>query len=137
SSTWYYRAARSLNLGDQKGAEAALRRSLELSADLVRESPRNPLAREALAAGWETLGMLLDWQGRRAEADAAFRQAVPVFEELAREFPGLATFQVPLAISRIERAASQVKQGKLAECEPVLRRGMDDLERAIADCPAL
>jgi serine/threonine protein kinase len=75
---------------DPAGAEAAQRKALSYSADLVRDFPGNPEYRQHRVTLLVNLGQELRRHGRTKEAVAAGREATAESERLAADFPDFA-----------------------------------------------
>jgi Flp pilus assembly protein TadD len=68
-------------------AEAALRRSIELHTNMVRNVPSEPMYREELAWSLYDLGVVLQATGRSEQAAAAFRDAIEMLEKVLAQEP--------------------------------------------------
>jgi tetratricopeptide (TPR) repeat protein len=122
-------------LGKRAEAETALRRALVLRGGLADDFREVALYRRALAGGYNDLGsFLLRLQRKYVYAEAAFRQAVSLDEQLATESP---TYRPALARSRSNLANVLQKRGKYAEAEALYRQALSVQEKRLAEFPAV
>jgi eukaryotic-like serine/threonine-protein kinase len=70
-----------------EAAEAALRRSIEMRTNMVRNVPSELLYRTGLAWSLYDLGVVLQATGRSEQAAAAFRDAIAMLEKVVAQKP--------------------------------------------------
>src|SRR5262249_42833908 len=77
----------SWEIGSPGAAEQEYHRAVNLLEDLVKEFPRAPRRREALAKAYNSLGLLEETTGRLAAAETHLCRELPLVERLAQDFP--------------------------------------------------
>jgi eukaryotic-like serine/threonine-protein kinase len=113
-------------------------KSLALLDELVAADPREPGYRVDRAATIESRGLLLFGRpglGREAEAD--FRKAVELYDELAARFPSVPEYPARAALNRSNEACCMVTDGRLVEAESVFRQVLGFWERMSAGDPSI
>jgi len=108
-------------LGETGSAEQGFRDAI----DLLDRAGDSPAARSALAGTYQRLASLLWSSGRKQEAAPWVRRALPVFEELAREFPDRPRYLYGQALVWRTLWAS-------GDGDAALRRALDLTERLVA-----
>jgi tetratricopeptide (TPR) repeat protein len=121
-------------------AEQAARRGVQVLEGLLEAvggGPGTGLYREALAEGWTELAHTLGTIGlnRPAEAEAADRRAVEVWEKLAADFPAVPEYRHRLALSVYGLGNHLYDQGQYPEAQAEYRRAVTLLEKLTADYP--
>jgi tetratricopeptide (TPR) repeat protein len=110
---------------------------LALQERLAADFPTVPQYRLQLAGSHNNLGVLLEAQGKRAEAEAAYRQALALQERLAADFPTVPQYRRSLAASHNNVGNLLRELGKRAEAEAALRQALALHERLAAEFPAV
>ncbi|MHC4817186.1 MAG: tetratricopeptide repeat protein, partial [Planctomycetota bacterium] len=114
-----------VRLGETESAEQGFRDAI----DLLDRAGDSPAARSALAGTYQRLASLLWSSGRKQEAAPWVRRALPVFEELAREFPDRPRYLYGQALMWRTLWAS-------GDGDAALRRALDLTERLVALDPS-
>jgi serine/threonine protein kinase/Flp pilus assembly protein TadD len=116
-------------------AEKLLRRSLALRKDLVKDYPNIPEYKRRLACAHHHLGVL--WSGtRKEEAEKAYRQAVAILTDLAKEVSGTA-YRYRLAMVYGELGTHLLRSRKFADAEKSLQSAHEILEKELAKNPGM
>jgi RNA polymerase sigma factor (sigma-70 family) len=74
-------------------------------------------------------------EGKVAEAEAAYRQALALQQKLVQEFPNQAAYRTDLAVTLNRLGALHNLTGRPAEAEHTLRQAIALLEKLVADAP--
>ena len=74
-------------------------------------------------------------EGKLAEAEAAFRDALSLYRKLADDHPGVSEIRVRLALSHFQLGAQLSRWGKLTEAEVEYREMLALLQRLVDDHP--
>jgi tetratricopeptide (TPR) repeat protein len=114
-------------------AIADFRRVLELHEKAAAEITQSAAYRNELAGTLAYLGVALENDGRRAEAEGPYRQAVTVWQQLSDEFPDNQWYRherayFSIALARILQSAGQF-EAALEHCRTSVRLN----ERLVAD----
>jgi tetratricopeptide (TPR) repeat protein len=116
-------------------AESMLRRVSESLEALVSEDAENSEYRANLAAGHNSLGILLAHRGRAAESETRYRRALKLYEGLAADFPQVPDYQRRLAFTLNNLGTVLEAADRLGESEQVQRRALEIKEKLVADHP--
>jgi serine/threonine protein kinase len=111
-------------LGQVSEAEAALRRSRDLYAQLADDFPARPEYQEGLANSHNLLGVLWKTTGRVQEAEAAYRAAAGLQTQLAAAFPAVAHYRSLLAGSHYNLANLLADGGRTRQAETEYRAAL-------------
>ena len=95
-------------LGQLPGAEAAIRRALELARQLVHDYPEVAAYQEILARVYVKLGQGYGHAGKLEDLEEACRQTLACFERLARAFPSVPRYQAERFRGLVERFAGSI-----------------------------
>src|SRR5207237_281598 len=94
------------------------------------ETPAIPSYREEMALGDLGLGELLAIQGRAAEAEPFFREAVDLFRKLAAEFSANPDYRGHLGHALGALGALRLARSEAAEACPLLEQAAKELRAA-------
>jgi serine/threonine protein kinase len=119
-------------LGELPAAQEAMERARTMYEQLAADFPANPEYRLAVGNISRNLWLVLDPQGRHAEAEAAILHARDVLRPLADEFPNLPGIRYALARCRIGIRIVLERQSNLAAAEAENRLACVEL-RQLAD----
>lgn len=119
---------------DPAGAEAAQRKALSYSANLVRDFPGNPEYRQHRVTLLVNLGQELKRHGRTKEAVAAGREATAESERLAADFPDFAEGRAVRAYAQSNLAMVLHLDGDRG-AEEGLRRAKDLQDEVVNAAP--
>jgi tetratricopeptide (TPR) repeat protein len=104
---------------------------------LIRAHPKVPEYQDALARSNEFLGLLYGGFQRHSEAEAVYRQALPVREQLARDYPRVVEYQYSLA--KLLKSAGLVYRAhdQLTQAEAAYQKSIEILERLTREHPTV
>jgi tetratricopeptide (TPR) repeat protein len=102
---------------------------------LAAEFPTRPDYRQELATSHNNLGLLLRATGRPQEAEAAFRQALKLYEQLATDFPTRPDYRQGLAMSHHNLGYLLQTTGRLQEAQAAYRQALKLQEQLAAEFP--
>lgn len=134
SADWRRRQAEVLsNLGrlQRPGAEAALRRSIAISAELVRNASPTVADRHNLAIAELNLAELLVGANRTAEAGPFYERSVADFNKLVDAAPKAAEFQHHFGIVLASQGAWLDRAGKMPEARAALTAAVEHQRQAV------
>lgn len=109
-------------------ALVAMRRALEVDAELVREHPENLRFLGSLARSWRMLGSTLSVLYRDTEALEAFLHSAELAEKLVAAEPADVEAQARLAAARLDAAGMLAAIGRLDEADPLVDAAIAVLE---------
>ncbi len=111
-------------LGREKQAIAACEEALGLLRPLDTERPSTPVYRQALAAGYQTLGSLSAAVGKRDEAEAALKRAQSLAEALVATRPQAPEYRADLA--KVQNALGDLyyRTSRVDEAEATFDRSL-------------
>ncbi len=126
--------------GHYAEAEQPTRRGVEALEELLKAAGAGPGTgpyREALADGWTELAHTLGTVGlnRPAEAEAADRRAVDVWDKLTADFPAVPEYRHRLARSVYGLGNHLTDQGRYSDAQAEYRRAVALLKKLVADYP--
>jgi serine/threonine protein kinase len=111
-------------LGRHLEAEHSYLRSISLLGDLATEYPAIADYQHALAKSYLHLGKLyvlyLGGPKRRGEAEAVLLKALAINQQLGRDYPAVAEYQIDQASVQLNLGFSRRAAGRLAEAEAAL-----------------
>src|SRR5262249_54350838 len=110
-------------LGDFEAAEKANRAVFPICERLMAQDPGRVAYRENLAAAWGNLGVLLEQLNRLPEAEAAQRQALALYQQLAVELPDRPVAR-ELGVTLQALGVLRRRQGDLQEAERIGREAI-------------
>ena len=116
------------HLGKLTEAQAAYRRAIEISRELVKEEGAAE-HRQELAASCQRLGAALLLTSHLAEAEEALREADLLYYALASEFPEEPKHRHRLAELRYSLAELFTAKGQMEEAEKAYRQAADAANR--------
>jgi tetratricopeptide (TPR) repeat protein len=125
--------ARQPELGEKE--KAFLRKVLTSYQAITQELGETAEARLLRARGFFCVAHLHALLGDQVQAEARYRQAVPLQEELANEFPGVAEYRQNLAQTHESLGIALAELGKQAEGESAFRRAIALRHRLVEDFP--
>jgi serine/threonine protein kinase/tetratricopeptide (TPR) repeat protein len=105
-------------------AKAFLRKVLAFYEEFTQQSGETAEARLVRARGYFKVAHLRSLLGEPPEAEAGFRQAEALLEQLAAEFPDEAGYRYKLGRTEDNLAVELAKQGKEAESEAAFHKGI-------------
>ena len=103
---------------------------------MTTEFPTVPPYRVLGARDQDLLGMIFEAMGRLEAAEKACRQAAADEQRLVDEFPSMPDFRFSLALSVLRLDGICRKQGRQDDAETLNRRGLQLLEKLVADAQA-
>ena len=96
-----------------------------------------PSNRQELAKSHIFLGTLLQGTARPKEAEAAYRDALAIQEQLAAEFPAVPDYRGELAISHYNLGTLLQNIRRLEEAEAAFRNALPLYKQLAADFPSI
>jgi Flp pilus assembly protein TadD len=81
------------------------------------------------------LGVLLEATGRADEAEKAFRQALPLYEQLVAEHPQVPEYRQQLATTHNNLGALLKATGRAGEAEKAYRQALQLREQLVSEHP--
>jgi tetratricopeptide (TPR) repeat protein len=114
-----------------------LRDVLSYYQEFAGEKADDEASRFRTAQAAYRVGLIESRLGRKAEGEAAFRQARDGYEKLAADFSTVPEYRRELAISHNNLGAQLADLGKRPEAEEQYRRGLALQEKLTADSPAV
>lgn len=121
--------------GHLDGAGEILKRSVDLYAQVVKESPNQPDYRRGLAVGQVNYGEWLSESGKKTEADAAFKESLALLEKLTAEAPSAAPYQFYLGYVLGDLAKERIAAKQPEEARPYWERALVADRAALAADP--
>src|SRR5262249_49275329 len=115
ADTLYQKVSLLTEQGRIDDAEQVTRRNLELCEGLVRSTPSNAIYQQRVARAWQALVQVLFTREDRKQAEAATRQAIQSFTELAAANPHIPEFRRVRAANYRTLAQSQAADNRLDE----------------------
>ena len=113
------------------GAEAALRRSIEISADLTARKPSFITDYHNLAIAQNNLGEFLLENKRLPEAGLMFAQSVVNFEKLVAESPRSIEYRGHFGHVLAQQGSSFEQSGKLLDARTALARAGEQMRQSL------
>jgi len=114
-------------------AEALYRAALDASTALLAEDPKNASYRQQLATVHNNLGLFFMQRGRLFEAETSVRRALPIYEELATEFPPYYRLNLCNVLGNLATILPNI--GKANEAKPFELRASEIIDKLAADYP--
>ena len=115
--------------------EALYRRILELDRAAVRAAPDNPAFNGELALALGEQGMFFHTLGRGAEAEAAVREALVIYEKLLAGGRLKGSVERYAARNFVNLGRILAAAGRAAEAEQLYRRAVNLLDQAVEELP--
>ncbi len=122
---------------DWAAAEASCQAAVDLFTQIVEESPTDgsATARSDLALSYNNLAAILGHRSKDIDAIAAFRRAVELQEQLARQAPGVVQYRSDLAITWNNLAQALARQDKTSDASSAYERAEALFAELVADFP--
>src|SRR5512135_2390172 len=127
-----------VELGEDYGAaEVDYRKAIDLLRELAAESPAEVTSRSELARSYFDLGVLLKDTYRFRESEAAFCDALRLWEQLVKAFPTREDLEGELNKTRYQLGALLAKlEGRRPENEALYHAALEYLKRLIRANPS-
>ncbi|HEY1381662.1 MAG TPA: serine/threonine-protein kinase, partial [Gemmataceae bacterium] len=124
------------DLGERKDAIAAYRKAADLFAPLSRETTDHQADDTFdLAETYRQLTVVLEDDGRPADADAAYESARAALRQLADAHADRPGYRLRLGDLLVDRAAQFYRRRRLAESEDAFRQALAEFDRLCRDAP--
>jgi serine/threonine protein kinase/Tfp pilus assembly protein PilF len=115
--------------------KAFLRKVQAFYDSVTRELGETAEARLLRAQGFIKVGYLHALLGEQPQAEAGYRQAVPLLEQLVADFPAVADYRHTLANSHNKLGIVSSELGKQPEAATAFRRAIALCQQLADDCP--
>jgi tetratricopeptide (TPR) repeat protein/tRNA A-37 threonylcarbamoyl transferase component Bud32 len=104
---------------------------------MMQAPGKDPEARRKIAQAQRRIGAIQEQLGRYAEAEEAYRRAIAVATDLAKQFPAELAYQQDLAAGFRGLGSVLKATGRLAEAEQTYRRAVDMQELLATTFPKI
>jgi tetratricopeptide (TPR) repeat protein len=110
---------------------------VKIQAQLAQDYPGVPLYRRLLAASHNNLGIALVDQGKRAEAETAYRGALKIQAQLNRDFAAVPEYGQDLGHTHHNLGNLLAAMGKRADAETAFREALKIQTQLAQDFPSV